>query len=70
MGLLGWPLEFVQHIANATCVPPSPAGPPGSCPHHLPYVEDGMVIHLSWTGHLYSRDLKTQQFISWPVFMK
>ena len=35
MGLQGWPLKFVQHIADATCISPSPAGPPGSCPLHL-----------------------------------
>ena len=34
-GLQGWPLKVVKHIADATGVPPSPAGPPGSCPLHL-----------------------------------
>ena len=38
MGLQGWPLKLVQHIADATCVPPSPAGPPSSCPLHLLYL--------------------------------
>ena len=37
-GLQGWPLKLVQHIADATCVPPSPAGPPSSCPLHLLYL--------------------------------
>ena len=36
--LQGWPLKLVQHIADATCVPPSPAGPPSSCPLHLLYL--------------------------------
>ena len=34
----GWPLKLVQHIADANCVPPSPAGPPSSCPLHLLYL--------------------------------
>ena len=25
-GLQGWPLKFVQHVADAPCIPPSPAG--------------------------------------------
>ena len=29
-GLQGWPLKVVKHIADATGVPPSPAGPPGT----------------------------------------
>ena len=33
--LQGWPLEFVQHIVNATPVTPSPAGPPGCCLLHF-----------------------------------
>ena len=33
-GLQGWPLKFVQHVADATCIPPSHAGPHSSC--HLP----------------------------------
>ena len=32
MGLHGWPFKFVKHVADATGVSPSPAGPPGSCP--------------------------------------
>ena len=38
-GLQGWPLKFVKHVADATGVSPSPAGPPGSCPLYL--------LHLS-----------------------
>ena len=34
-GLQGWPLKFVQHIADTTCISPSPAGPSGSCPLRL-----------------------------------
>ena len=36
-GLQGWPLKFVQHIADTTCtcISPSPAGPSGSCTLHL-----------------------------------
>ena len=33
--LQGRPLKFVQHIADTTCISPSPAGPSGSCPLHL-----------------------------------
>ena len=33
--LQGWPLKFVQHVADANDVSPSPAGPPDSCPLHL-----------------------------------
>ena len=32
VGLHGWPFKFVKHVADATGVSPSPAGPPGSCP--------------------------------------
>ena len=39
MGLQGWPLKLVKHIADATGVPPSPAGPHGCSPLHL--------LHLS-----------------------
>ena len=39
MGLQGWPLTFVKHVADATGVSLSPAGHPGSCPLHL--------LHLS-----------------------
>ena len=38
-GLRGRPLKFVKHVAGATGVSPSPAGPPGSCPLYL--------LHLS-----------------------
>ena len=31
----GWPLEFIQHIIDATLVLPSPAGPPGCCLLHF-----------------------------------
>ena len=34
-GLQGWPFKLVQHMADATFIPPSPADPPGSCPLHL-----------------------------------
>ena len=36
--LSGWPLQFTEHITHATCVPPSPAGPPASRPLHLLYL--------------------------------
>ena len=39
MGPQGWPLKFVKHTIDATSVPPSTAGPHGSCPLHL--------LHLS-----------------------
>ena len=35
MGLQGWSLKFVRHVADATGVSRSPTGPPGSCPLHL-----------------------------------
>ena len=34
-GPQGWPLKIVKHVADATGVSPSPAGPPGSCPLNL-----------------------------------
>ena len=34
-GLEGWRLKFVQHIADTSCLSPSPAGPPGNCPSHF-----------------------------------
>ena len=37
-GLQGWPLKRVQPVADASCVPPSPAGPHNSCPLHLLYL--------------------------------
>ena len=38
MGLQGSPLKFVQHVADATCIPPSLAGSPNSCALHLLYM--------------------------------
>ena len=35
MGLQGWPFKLLQHITDPTRIPPSPAGPPSSCPLHL-----------------------------------
>ena len=35
MDLEGWPLKLIQHIADATCISPSPAGPSDSYPLHL-----------------------------------
>ena len=37
-GFQGWPLKCVQHVADVTCVLPSPAGPPCSCTLHLHYL--------------------------------
>ena len=39
-GLQGWPLKFVKHVADATGVSPSPAGPPGGCPLHLSHLSN------------------------------
>ena len=39
MGPQGWQPKFVQHIAEATCISPSTAGP-GSCPLHLLHLCD------------------------------
>ena len=36
--LQGWPLKFVQHTTDATCISPSPEGPPCSCPLHFPHL--------------------------------
>ena len=33
-----WPLKLVQHVADATCISLSPAGPPSSCPLHITYL--------------------------------
>ena len=57
--LQGWPLKFVKHIADATGVPPSPAGPPGSCAPHLLHLSNlsfmigmqGRRRRYSWSGH-------------------
>ena len=49
MGVQGWPLKLIQHIANATCIPPSPAGQRSSCPLHLLYLSNlsFCLAHLS-----------------------
>ena len=31
-GLKRWPLKLIKHLADTTCVTPSPAGPTGCCP--------------------------------------
>ena len=31
-GLKRWPLKLIKHLANTTCISPSPAGPAGCCP--------------------------------------
>ena len=55
MGLQGWPLKFVQHDADATCIPPSPAGPPSSCPLHLLFLLNlKFVIGIPNIGVAYS----------------
>ena len=43
-GIHGWPLKFVQHIADATCISPSPASPPGSWLLHLCLLNPSFVI--------------------------
>ena len=42
MGLQGTLLLFLHRLQVH----------PGSCPLHLLFLEDGMLIYLSWTGHL------------------
>ena len=31
-GLKRWPLKLIKHLADTTCILPSPAGPAGCCP--------------------------------------
>ena len=33
-----WPLKFIKHLADTTCVSPSPAGPTGGCPLNFLYL--------------------------------
>ena len=40
MGLQNWPLKFVQHIVEATCISPLLAGPSGSCLLHLRHLSN------------------------------
>ena len=44
MGLQGWPLKFIQHVADATGFSPSPAGQPGSCPLHLLHLSNLSIV--------------------------
>ena len=37
-GLKSWPLKLVKHLADTTCVSPSPAGPTGCCPLNFLYL--------------------------------
>ena len=38
MGLKRWPLKLIKHLANTTCVLPSPAGPTSCCPLKFLYL--------------------------------
>ena len=45
----------VKHIADATGVPPSPAGPPGRCPLHLLHLSNlSFMIGMPNVGAAYS----------------
>ena len=37
-GLQRWPLKLIKHLANTTCILPSPAGPAGCCPLNFLYL--------------------------------
>ena len=37
-GLKRWPLKLIKHLADTTCVSPSPAGPTGCCPLNFHYL--------------------------------
>ena len=37
-GLKRWPLKLIKHLADTTCVTPSPAGPTGCCPLNFLYL--------------------------------
>ena len=56
MGLQRWPLNFVQQIANATCVSPSPAGPPGSSPPSSPVQSEFHDRNAKKVLHVRSED--------------
>ena len=34
-GFKRWPLKLIKHLADTTCISPSPAGPAGCCPLNL-----------------------------------
>ena len=38
IGLKKWPLKLVKHLADTTCISPSPAGPAGRCPLNFLYL--------------------------------
>ena len=38
MGLKRWPLKLIKHLADTTCISPSPAGPAGCCPLNFLYL--------------------------------
>ena len=40
----GMPTQFVQHVADATCVSSSPAGTHSSCPLHLLHLLNSSVM--------------------------
>ena len=46
-GLKGWPLKLIKHLANTTCISPSPADPAGRCP--LKY-----LVNLQFRAAYYS----------------
>ena len=37
-GLKRWPFKLFKHLADTTCVSPSPAGPAGCCPLNFLYL--------------------------------
>ena len=37
-GLKRWPLKLIKHLADTTCVSPSPSGPTGGCPLNFLYL--------------------------------
>ena len=51
-GLQSWPLQFIEHLANTTCVVPPPAGPAGCRPLYLLH-----LLNLSFTCGLQIGDV-------------
>ena len=52
-GLKRWPLKLVKHLADTTCVSPSPAGPGGllSSDFSLPDLSEVLSKGSKWLLH-------------------
>ena len=60
MGLKGWPLKFVKHVADSTGVSPSPAGQTGSCPLYLFHLSNLSFI-IEMPNRCCIRELRANQ---------